>query len=131
MKIKKDIIEKMFAQAKQGLPNEVCGFLAGEKGEVTKHYELTNVDASPEHFTMDPKEQFVAVKDIRNEGLTLMACYHSHPETPARPSDEDIRLAYDPNLSYVIMSLKDGQKNVKSFRIQDMNVEHEKLEVTE
>jgi proteasome lid subunit RPN8/RPN11 len=58
-----------------------------------------------------------------------LANYHSHPETPARPSDEDIRLVYDPNISYVIVSLAAGQTDVKSFRIQNGVVEKEEIEV--
>lgn len=129
MNIDKTIVERLFAQAKEGLPNEVCGFLAGEDGLVKKHYELTNTDASPEHFTMDPKEQMAAVKDMRAEGLQLLACYHSHPSTPARPSDEDMRLAFDPNLSYVIVSLKEEQPDIKSYRIKGVDVELEELNI--
>ena len=44
---------------------------------------------------MDPKEQLKAIKDMRANGLTPLGNWHSHPETPARPSQEDIRLAYD------------------------------------
>ncbi|OED35771.1 hypothetical protein AB834_04075 [PVC group bacterium (ex Bugula neritina AB1)] len=129
IKISQAIVNSLFDQAKDGLPNEVCGFLAGKDGEVFKHYPLTNTDASPEHFSMDPKEQLLAVKDMRSLGLALMACYHSHPSTPARPSDEDIRLAYDPTISYVILSLKDGVQSIKAFKIRDVEVEIQELEI--
>ena len=129
MKIKKDILEQIYAQAESGLPNEVCGYLAGKDGEVLKHYELTNIDASPEHFTMDPKEQMTVVKDVRAQGFLMMACYHSHPETGARPSDEDIRLAYDSKISYVIISLKEGKQDIKSFKIVGTDVAKEALEI--
>ena len=129
MKIKKEIIERVFVQAVEGLPNEICGFFAGKDGLVQKHYELKNLDASPEHFSMDPKEQMAAVKDMRAEGFQLMACYHSHPSTPARPSDEDMRLAFDPNLSYVIVSLKEEKPDIKSYRIKGTDVELEELKI--
>ena len=57
--------EKMLAHCKEGLPNEACGLIGGvvegEKQYVKKVYLLTNMDESNEHFSMDPKEQLVAM----------------------------------------------------------------------
>ncbi len=129
MKIKKDVIKKILLHAKKEAPVEACGYLAQKNDVVTRHYELTNVDKSSEHFSFDPHEQFSAVKDARANGLEVCAAYHSHPHTPARPSVEDIKLAYDPKLSYVIISLADGAETVQSFKIKDSQVEKEVLEV--
>ncbi|GHV68351.1 Mov34/MPN/PAD-1 family protein [Spirochaetia bacterium] len=107
--------------ARAALPNEACGLLAGEiHGEekiVRRIYGLKNIDESPEHFSMDPEEQFRVIADIRKKGLSLLGNFHSHPLTPARPSEEDIRLAFDPSLSYVIVSLQDRLPEIKSFTI--------------
>ena len=92
---------------------------------------MENTDSSGEHFSLNPEEQFAVVKDMRTRGIKLMAVYHSHPETPARPSVEDIRLAYDPGLSYVIVSLADGIDTVKSFRITDGKADTETIEIIE
>lgn len=113
-----------------GLPNEACGLIAGtiedDKKYIKKVYLLTNIDASNEHFSMDPKEQLSTVKDIRYNNLILLGNFHSHPETMARPSEEDIRLAYDSKASYLILSLQDKEKPVlKAFLID------EKKQVTE
>ncbi len=131
MRIKKDIIDKIVAHAKGGVPIEMCGYLASQDGVVNRHYELTNVDNSEDHFTFDPKEQFDTVKDARNNGLEVCAVYHSHPVTPARPSAEDIKLAYDTNISYVIVSLADGGEDVRSFKIKDGQVSPEDIEIVE
>jgi hypothetical protein len=48
---------------------------------------------------------------------------------PRRPSAEDIRLAYDPQLSYVIVSLAAEPPDVRSFRIRAGVVEAEPVEV--
>ena len=127
--IKRDVLNQIIAHAKGELPNEACGYLAGSDGAVTLGYPLTNVDHSPEHFSFDPAEQFKTVKDARNKGLQILANYHSHPETPSRPSQEDIRLAFDPDISYVIISLALPEANVKSFRIVNGQVEKEDIEV--
>ncbi|MDC7224859.1 MAG: M67 family metallopeptidase [Spirochaetales bacterium] len=108
---------EIFEQGRDELPQEACGYLAGSDGVVSKRIPMTNIDHSPEHFSLDPAEQFKAVKEVRSEGLELLAVYHTHPETPARPSEEDIKLAYDPSISYVIASLAEG--NVRSFKIRE------------
>lgn len=48
----------------------------------------------------------------------MLAIYHSHPETGARLSQEDIRLALMPDIIYVILSLANPRKpDIKSFEV--------------
>lgn len=96
---------ELAAAAEKAVPNEACGLLAGRDRNVTKFYPMTNVEASPEHFSMKPEEQFAAVKDMRRMELQLRAIWHSHPSTPPRMSAEDLRLAFTPDVAYVILSL--------------------------
>ncbi|MFW6413850.1 MAG: Mov34/MPN/PAD-1 family protein [Verrucomicrobiota bacterium] len=49
--------------------------------------------------------RYAAVKDMRKKGHKLLAIWHSHPETPPRLSDEDLKLAYTPDVVYLIVSL--------------------------
>jgi [CysO sulfur-carrier protein]-S-L-cysteine hydrolase len=131
LKIPQTIINEIIEQAKSGLPEEVCGYLAGKDNVVSLRIPLTNIDHSPEHFSFNPSEQFKAVRETRNLGLGILANYHSHPETPARPSQEDIRLAFDPNISYVIVSLANEPADIKSFRIVKGIVEKEEIQIVE
>lgn len=124
--------QKIYDYAANGLPNEACGLLGGyeEKGNqiVTDVYLLRNVDESNEHFSMDPAEQLAAVKDIRSKGRQLLGNFHSHPESPSRPSQEDIRLAYDSKMHYLILSLMDEKNPVlNSFHIEKGEVTKEEL----
>jgi proteasome lid subunit RPN8/RPN11 len=128
LRIDKKVLEAIIDHASRELPLEACGYLAEKDGLVTKHYELKNMDHRDDHFTMDAKEQFAAVKNMRDNNLRLAAVYHSHPETPARPSEEDIRLAFDPEISYVIVSLACKKPAVKSFKIKKGNVLPEEIE---
>jgi len=120
--IPKNIFEQMLTQARAEAPIEACGILAGKNGAVEKFYKMTNADNSNEHFTMTPQEQFKVIKDIRSSGRKMLAIYHSHPETPARPSEEDIRLALTPGVIYVIVSLQKREPVIKGFLIEDNNV---------
>jgi len=122
LEIPADIYAQMVAQARAEAPIEACGMLAGRDGKVSKLYKLTNADAADDHFMMEPAEQFAAVKDIRSSGLELLGIYHSHPRSPARPSQEDIRLALTPDVVYVIVSLLDDEPEAKGFLIEDGDV---------
>ena len=130
LKISKDIIDKIIHHAVAEFPIEACGYLAEKNGLVCHHFAMTNTDKSAVHFSMDPAEQFAVVRECRKRGLTIKAVYHSHPNTPPRPSPEDIRLACDPSLSYVIISLADAEPRVRSFVIKKGTVEPEPLEIT-
>lgn len=129
MQIKREIIKEIVEHARKEAPIEACGYLAKENGVIVKTFKLTNVDKSKEHFSFDPKEQFASLRQARQERLEISAVYHSHPATPARPSDEDIELAYDPNLIYVIVSLAERVPEVKGFRIKGKKVKIEKMEI--
>lgn len=122
IKMKKADLEKIIGHAKSCLPNEACGLIAGTVNdnvrEIKAVYLLTNTDASNEHFSLDPKEQLTAIKDMRAKGLVPLGNWHSHPESPSRPSEEDKRLAFDSKASYMILSLMERDKPVlNSFRI--------------
>ena len=123
--------------ARQQFPLEACGLIAGRLGgdlkEITRAVPLKNVHQSRERFAIDPREQLGAVKALRAEGLTPLGNYHSHPETPARPSGEDLSLYLDPKASYLIISLAERQPVLKSFVLaeregQTVSVE-EKLDI--
>ena len=129
--ISQQIIDQIFDHAKHGLPEEVRGYLAGTGRAVTKQFRMINIDHSNEHFSFDPAEQFQVLRTSRKESLAILANYHSHPETPARPSVEDIRLAYDPEISYVIVSLAGEVPDIKSFIIRNGEVEKEDIQITQ
>jgi proteasome lid subunit RPN8/RPN11 len=129
MKIPQNVIDELIAQARKDAPNESCGYLLGTVpllqeglGEVTEplvteNYWMENIDHSPEHFSFAPKDQFAALRYAREKGLKILANWHSHPASPSRPSQEDLRLANDPTIRYAILSLLDGEPKLNSFKI--------------
>jgi len=117
MEIKQNVIDELIAQAQKDAPNETCGYLLGTAdGIVTENYWMENIDHSPEHFSFAPKDQFAALKYSRSKGLKILANWHSHPASPSRPSQEDLRLANDPTIRYAILSLHEGI-HLNSFKI--------------
>jgi len=135
--LRKEDYEKILAHAREVRPEEACGLIAGldkEDGtrEISKVYILTNVDHTNEHFSLDPKEQLAAVKDMRANGWKPLGNWHSHPESPSRSSAEDIRLAFDRKASYLILSLMDDENPVlNSFHVENGISEKEDLRIIE
>lgn len=125
--------DEIIAYAKEHLPEEACGLLAGtidEDGKrIRKVYYLENMDHAQDHFTISPKEQIRAIKDMRALGLKPLGNWHSHPESPSRPSVEDISLAYDSTASYVIVSLMAENPVMNSFHIENGEYTKEDLRI--
>lgn len=135
----------MIAHARELDPHECCGMLAGKDGRITNQYRIRNVVAAndtgvrqlfddakvttleqmtPEEradiaFWMDAKDMLAAQKDMRAKGIDLLASYHSHPVSPARPSPTDIKaLALYPDIFHIIISLQDQTNpEANAFRI--------------
>ena len=120
MYITEHMIEEIRAQAKDELPNEACGYVIGKGDKAWALYRMTNAHHSPTHFSFNPVEQFEALKEAREMGKELIAVYHSHPETPARMSEEDILKAHDTQITYLIYAVMDDE--IKGFTIDRQKV---------
>lgn len=129
MKIKESDVIKIFKQGGEEAPLEACGYLAGKDNIVTKVFPMVNLDKSEEHFSFDPAEQFRVMREARNEGLDIFGVYHTHPNSTAKPSAEDIKLAYDSSVVYVIASLLPGLEDIKAYKILQGEVTEELLTV--
>jgi proteasome lid subunit RPN8/RPN11 len=73
---------------------ECCGLLLGNAEGVTELVLTNNVAAdSAQHFEIDPADLIAAHKRTRQGGLTVLGCFHSHPNGLAGPSATDVRQA--------------------------------------
>ena len=125
-----DYVDEMIAHAKEDVPNECCGIIAGKDGAATKLYRAINAEASPFRYSVDPKDLLRIYRDLDSNGWDVFVIYHSHTHTEAYPSPTDVRLAAWEDALYVIVSLADdGNPVVRAFRITDGNVTEEELEV--
>jgi proteasome lid subunit RPN8/RPN11 len=119
--IPQHILDDIVSHARELVPHECCGLLAGTDKTVTTIYRIKNIVAmegaqhlssfdaakaahlerlSPAEraeiaFVMDMQDFSAAKKDMRSKGLDLQVVYHSHPQDPARPSSTDIKIASD------------------------------------
>ncbi len=134
VRIDRQYIDEMVAHAREDLPNECCGILAGQDGHILKLYRMTNVEASPFRFSMDPRDIIQVDGEAEENGWGLLAIYHSHTGSEAYPSDTDVRIAGGtaelwPDVRYVLVSLMDvDNPHVRLFRINAGAVYEEPLE---
>lgn len=117
----------MLAHCKAGYPNEACGILAGSNGEVSKIYKMTNIENSPVTYMLDSKEQFKAMKDMRENNLSMLAIFHSHPSSAAYPSAKDVSLAFYEDVVYIIVSLMNKEPVVKGFSIKEGEIKEAEI----
>jgi proteasome lid subunit RPN8/RPN11 len=120
----------MVAQAVKELPNECCGFLAGQVlpdlgdpttgsslGEVVERFPLVNEAASPREY-LSERGNFDAQREIRLRGLNILAVYHSHPTTDPVPSRKDIeRNFWGSETVHFIISLRAVEPLVRGWHL--------------
>ena len=121
--IPKDIFDELISHCKDAFPNEACGILAGKENKASKIYKMTNIEKSPVSYFMDSKEQFKVMKDIRENNLEMVAIFHSHPSSPAYPSNKDLNLAFYEDSIYIIVSLIEKEPAVKGYLMREGKIE--------
>jgi proteasome lid subunit RPN8/RPN11 len=91
-------------------PYECCGLLLGRyeaDGKiVTETYPISNAreeSAKRNRFLIQPEELMRGERYARGRDLEVVGFYHSHPDSPARPSQYDLEHAW-PTYSYIIVS---------------------------
>jgi proteasome lid subunit RPN8/RPN11 len=129
IRIPKAIYQQMVEHAKKESPLECCGILGGKDHAVEKAFELQNVDQSSVRYTMAPQEQLKVFEEMEKESMEMMAIYHSHTHTIPFPSETDVKLAFYPEVSSIIISLREKDPVVKAFRIGKEAIYPEEIDV--
>jgi proteasome lid subunit RPN8/RPN11 len=124
--------ETIVEHARAGAPEEVVGLLAGRFGEersvVQRIHPATNAAAAPRtRHEIAPREELALLERIDEAGLDVVGFYHSHPESPATPSETDARLAAWSGYSHVIVSLESEAAALGSWRWNGERFEREPI----
>lgn len=122
LQLRREHLEAMIAHAREAVPAECCGLVGGFSGtHAASLYRLRNVTADPEvRYEAAPEDLFAAQRQMRDRGEELLAIYHSHPRAvDPSPSETDIRQAFYPSATYLIIGLGGGGPIVKAFNISE------------
>jgi proteasome lid subunit RPN8/RPN11 len=130
MKVPRVIYDEMLAHARAEAPNECCGMVGGLDGSASSFYPARNRFESPMRFEIDSRDQIRINNEIEEAGEELLAIYHSHPKTEARPSQTDVNLAaWWPGVTWVIASLAEDEPVLRAFEIDGLAVQEVELVV--
>ena len=98
-------------------PYECCGLLLGRFGPdgktVTETFPISNAreeSAKRNRFLITPEELLRGEQYARSNNLEVVGFYHSHPDSPAVPSQYDLEHAW-PTYSYIIVSTNADRAN--------------------
>lgn len=133
LRLDADVRRRMVEHCLDELPYEACGLLGGNPdpaATATVLYPTRNVAESARLYTVDPLQHLKADRDAESRGLQLIGVFHSHTHTEAYPSPTDVAQAPDPEWHYVLVSLKDADPVVRSFRIVEGEIEEEEVLLT-
>jgi proteasome lid subunit RPN8/RPN11 len=132
MRIARSMLDQIVAQARDEAPNECCGIIGTRDGTAAQVFPVRNAAASPLRYEMDPKDQLEVFEALDEAELDVGAIYHSHTRSDPLPSQTDINLAFYPDAVYVILGVKDAERDdVRAWRIVDGKVSEAALEVEE
>ncbi len=121
----------MVGHAYDGLPDEACGLLIGHlaPASIRRFHPSENLARSSKLYTVDPAEHLRADRSAEADGMEIIGVMHSHTHTDAHPSATDVAQAPDPGWHYLIVSLRDVEPVVRSFRIVDGTIAEEPIAV--
>ena len=122
IRLLREHLDAMIAHAREVAPAECCGLIGGLPDQNARSiYRLRNVTANPElGYEAAPEDLFAAQRQMRERGEELLAIYHSHPRAvDPSPSETDVRLAYYPSATYVIVGLGGTEAAVRAFSISE------------
>lgn len=112
--ISEDLLKNIREHGVRDYPYECCGLLLGryepDGKRVKETYPISNAreeSAKRNRFLIQPEELLRGEQYARSRELEVVGFYHSHPDSPARPSQYDLEHAW-PTYSYIIVSTSEG-----------------------
>jgi [CysO sulfur-carrier protein]-S-L-cysteine hydrolase len=132
IRIPEIILNQVLTHVRASLPFEAVGLLAGDvHGNVKLALHLKNLGGK-QAFLADPYSQFQAERRLQNDGLQLIAIYHSHPEGCAHLSDLDIHYAKQWDCFQLVVAFhpKNQRYEMKAFRVGDNGIIEEVINVS-
>ena len=87
-----DALTHIERHAREAYPDECCGALIARDGRIVRAVRLPNTTSAGarRRFRIGPADYRLAEQQAREFGGILAGFYHSHPDSPARPSQHDL-----------------------------------------
>jgi proteasome lid subunit RPN8/RPN11 len=118
--------DELIAHAREEAPKECCGYARIKDGRIQQVFRAHNKFQATTRFEMD-FQSALAANELEDEGFEV-AAYHSHPRSPAEPSQQDRNVNQYPHWLQLIVSLMD-EPVVRAWWIVEGDVREEPLDV--
>jgi proteasome lid subunit RPN8/RPN11 len=114
--VETECVKEIREHAVRDYPYECCGLLLGSFGPdgrkaVVEVYPISNAreeQAKRNRFLITPEEVLRGERYAAKKKVEIVGFYHSHPNSPAVPSQYDLEHAW-PTYSYIIVSSSKGE----------------------
>ena len=119
------LLNSVTESAIKAYPHECCGLLGGN-GNVRGNLNVTRIkfcenvseSSTQTSFQVDPRDRFSFIRELQNTNELVVGHYHSHPDQLAEPSVRDLKMAFEPDLIWLIISLSNTEiSQVKAHKI--------------
>jgi len=134
LQIRRDLVDRIVAHAREDHPDEACGVIAGPEGSdrPERFIPMLNAARSPTFYEFDSGDLLRLYKEMDANDEDPVVIYHSHTATEAYPSRTDVSYASEPYAHYVLVSTRDPEQHeFRSYRIVDGEVTEETVEILE
>ncbi len=124
------LLKRVTDAAEASYPEEACGLLVGletpEGNLVVSQVEAAANVASGgtgARFEIDPRVRISLARRLRGGAERVIGHYHSHPDHPALPSQHDLKMAFEPELVWLITSVPAGRATETAAFCLDASLE--------
>ncbi len=131
MTILRPALDAVFAHALEERPRECCGVLIGKGDTILRAVRARNLSDNPKRFVLDPADHIQARRAARDEDLDVLGFYHSHPMSPAAPSETDLAEVTYTDAVHLIVGMLEGVAEARLFRLTNDAAAEEPLRCRE
>ncbi|MBA3300687.1 MAG: M67 family metallopeptidase [Thermoleophilaceae bacterium] len=118
--------EELLAHARETAPEECCGVMRLSETAVQEILRAKNHYRSPRYGYELGIDALMPATEWEDEGFGVVV-YHSHPRSPAEPSETDRNLAGD--LDWIHLIVSPLEDSVRAWWLKGGKVEEEPVEV--
>jgi len=114
----------LIAEAERHYPLECVGVLLGYGDYVVTSEPLANIAPTKDYFfTVDRTEFERCVRLARQKRLNIIGFYHSHPDHPPIPSEQDVIgvLPYGTQMIQIIVSINRHEARTTAWRYRALS----------
>jgi proteasome lid subunit RPN8/RPN11 len=138
LRLHHDLRAEMIVYARESLPEEACGFLLGTQDLVaTALRNARNLNPRRnDRFTIAPEDYAKAERHCaRHPGTRVLGFWHSHPQSPARPSAVDLEearglfVSFPERYLYIIVSMAQDEPEITCWRLDESGQRFEQISI--